>query len=87
MSSGQKDLDLFLHSLNTFWRTCTAEYVPAAKRCVITILYDVYDHDKPEALAMEEILWYLAGAFPKQVEELNEMEQICRRAIRQLEAT
>ncbi len=76
----------FLLLMNRFLRNCCeAEYRSHALKIITKIINDIYDKDKPPALAMEEILWYLASAFPKHVSNLKPMEQLCQKQIAKLE--
>ena len=74
--------DLF----DKFLRKIDQEYVPFVRKVTVVILNDVYQKDKLPALAMEEILWYLAGAFPHQVEDLHPMVKLCQNEIAKLES-
>ena len=76
----------FLILMNQFLRNCCeAEYRPHVMKIVTKIINDIYDKDKPPAFAMEEILWYLASAFPKNVSSLNNLETLCQKQIAMLQ--
>ena len=75
----------FSDLLAGYFTLVNPEYVTHAKKIIVKILGDVYDKGKPPALAMEEILWYLADAFPDNKDNLNLMENLCQNEIAKLE--
>ena len=77
----------FCEELEKYWRTVDQEYVAFAKSKVVQLLDQHYRKGKPIAIVMDEILWYLNGAFPKQIENLKPMEVICQRVIASTKAT
>lgn len=74
-------LERFLDLLQKFLHAYGSEYIPHVNKIVVQILNDVFYKEKPAAFAMEEILWYLADAFPKFVENLSDMEYVCEQEI------
>ncbi len=75
----------FLGLLDKFICTYGGEYIPHVHKIILKILNDVYFKEKPSALAMEEILWYLAEAFPKNTEDLGDMEYLCKQELALIE--
>ena len=81
-------MSAFLILLGAFLREhCDAEYRNHVMKVITRITNDIYEKDKPAALAMEEILWYLASAFPNDVTSLTPMESLCKKQIAKLERT
>lgn len=74
-------LERFLDLLQKFLHAYGSEFIPHVNKVVVQILNDVFYKDKPSAFAMEEILWYLADAFPKHVEHLTDMEYVAEQEI------
>ena len=81
-------MSAFLILLGSFLReNCDKEYRHHVMKVVTRITNDIFEKEKPAALAMEEILWYLVEAFPKDVESLKPMENLCQNQIALLEPT
>ena len=77
-------LEEFTALLAGYFHTVNQEYVVHAQKIIVRILDDVFHKEKPPALAMEEILWYLADAFPENKDNLNGMENLCQSEIAKL---
>ncbi len=74
----------FLHNVNTYLhRNCPSEFRPHAKREIVSITNKVFEAKRKISMleAMDEMVWYLRGAFPTAQRNLQPLIAVCEQAV------